>query len=351
MSASPALEYPCDPAPEPGCARPLAAGVHWVRLPVPGSLRHINVWLLEDGDGWTLIDTGMDVPEARAAWDGALRAYLGDRPLRRIICTHHHPDHAGLAAMLARRYGVAVFMSAAEHALLGRLARIWSDPGARQERLADFAREGLEATPANESLLALEGYRRVVSGIPARIEHLVDGDELAIGAERWRAHLVRGHSDGQLVFHNARAGLLIAGDHVLPRITSNIGIYPERADLDPVASYLGSFAVLESLSPEPLVLPSHGNVFRGLKARTAQLRAHHAATLDVLRGMLAPAAHGGSTATELAAQLFPGARDPLNGLLALGETLAHLRRLEGLGAVGSETDAAGARRYRLRAAD
>ena len=244
MSAAPAFDYPFDPAPEPGCAQPLTAGVHWLRLPVPGALRHINVWLLEDGDGWTLIDTGMDVPEARAAWDGALRAYLGGRPLRRVICTHHHPDHVGLAAMLARRYDIPVFMSVAEHALLGRLARVWSDPGARAQRLAEFAREGLPVTPANESLLALDGYRRVVSGIPARIEHLADREEVAIGAGRWRAHLVRGHSDGQLVFHNERAGLLIAGDQVLPRITSNIGVYPERADLDPVASYLASFAVL-----------------------------------------------------------------------------------------------------------
>jgi glyoxylase-like metal-dependent hydrolase (beta-lactamase superfamily II) len=335
------LSYPVAAPPEPGQAIPLAAGVHWARLPVPGPLRHINVWLLEDGDGWTLIDTGMDVPAARAAWEGGLHDYLRDRPLVRIICTHHHPDHAGLAAWLSARHGAPVYMSEAESALLRRLAATGDDPAEQARRLAAFARDGLDATDATRPVLSIQSYRRVTSGVPADIRPLGAGDVVATGATRWVAHLVRGHTDGQLVFHAADLGLLIAGDQVLPRISSNIGIYPERRDRDPIASFLASFDGLEALEPEPLVLPSHGAVFRGLRHRLAQLRSHHAATLATVTGLVtAP-----TTARELAERLFRAPLDPLNLVLAVGETLANLEHLAARGVLAVVEAPGGPRRY------
>jgi glyoxylase-like metal-dependent hydrolase (beta-lactamase superfamily II) len=336
-----ALEYPVAAAPETGQAVPLAAGVTWVRLPVPGALRHINVWLLDDGAGLALVDTGMDVPAARAAWDGPLAAVLGGRPLTRIICTHHHPDHAGLAAWLAARHGVAVYMSEPEE----RLLRVLLGGGANSEleaaRIVAFERDGLLVTDEMRPVAAVAGYRRIMSGIPADIRRLADGEVLEIGAIRWQARLVRGHTDGQLVLHSAGAGLLIAGDQVLPRITSNIGIYPERHDPDPLGSFLDSFAGLAALEPEPLVLPSHGDVFRGLRARLDQLRAHHARTLDeVVALVLAP-----STAAEVAGRLFRAPLDPLNRMLAVGETLAHLHYLAARGRLSVEERPGEPRRY------
>ena len=322
MNAVP-LEYPIASPPDIGGATPLGDGVTWLRLPVPGALKHINVWLLEDDAGWALIDTGMNVAAARAAWDGPLAAVLGGRPLTRIICTHHHPDHSGLAGWLAARHGVAVYMSAPEERLLRALLDAGSDHLAVPARIAAFERYGLEMTPEMRGMAAIEGFRRVMSGVPAEIRRLADGDVLSIGGVRWDAHLVRGHTDGQLVFHAPAAGLLIAGDQVLPRITSNIGIYPERADPDPLASFLDSFGRLAALEPEPLVLPSHGDVFRGLRRRLAALAAHHTETLLEVEALVSAP----MTAAELAGRLFRGPLDPLNRSLALGEALAHLHYL------------------------
>ena len=340
MSAVP-LEYPIGTRPEPGESVPLGAGVHWLRLPVPGALRHINVWLLEDGPGWTLVDTGMDVAAARAAWDGPLAALLGGRRLSRIICTHHHPDHAGLAAWLAARHGAPVYMSAPEERLLRSLLGSGASRAGLLARVAAFEREGLLATDELRPVMMVEGYRRVMSGIPAEIRRLEDREALAIGGVHWEAHLVRGHTDGQLVLHAPQARMLIAGDQVLPRITSNIGIYPERDDPDPLASFLDSFAGLAALEPEPLVLPSHGEVFRGLRRRLGELAAHHAETLDAVVAMVgAPA-----TAAELASRLFRAPLDPLNRMLAVGETLAHLHYLAARGRLRVVEEPGAPRRY------
>jgi glyoxylase-like metal-dependent hydrolase (beta-lactamase superfamily II) len=325
-----------------GHARALGAGVHWVRLPVPGPLRHINVWLLEDEGGWTLVDTGMDVPAAREAWQGPLAAYLGGRRIRRILCTHHHPDHAGLAAWLSERHGAPVLMSAREFALLERLAGGAAEASDGEWRIEGFRQAGLEASEGTRAALSGALYRKLVSGVPRDVRVVADGDSLEIGAEPWRAMLVAGHTDAQLVLHAPRAGLLIAGDQVLPRITSNVGIYPEREDRDPVASFVASFARLEALAPEPTVLPSHGEVFRGLRERLSALRTHHAATLERVRGLVSSPI----SARELAERLFRGPLEGVNLTLAVGEALAHLEHLAFRGELRREELAGGPRRYR-----
>ncbi len=341
MSAD--LHYPLKDAPAPGSAHPLAPGMLWARLPVPGPLRHINVWLLDDGDGWTLVDTGMNTADSRTAWDGPLHAQLGGRPLRRILCTHHHPDHAGLAQHLATRHGAEVLMSAGEHDVMRRIEHAWHDEAAAEARCEAVRAEGVTVEGEMRVLVRLERYRGVMSGIPARVTPVADGEVLEAGGRRWTARVLGGHTDAQLVLHCARDGLLVSADQVLPRITSNVGIYPERADLDPVASYLHSFDVLDELPADTLVLPAHGNPFRGLRARVAQLRAHHLATLDTIVGMLDRPV----TATELAQRLFARPLDVLNTYLAVGETLAHVRRLVHAGAAATEESSP--RRY-VRAA-
>jgi glyoxylase-like metal-dependent hydrolase (beta-lactamase superfamily II) len=336
------LEYPVAEPPAHGSAQPLVDGIHWVRLPVPGALKHINVWLLEDGDGWTLVDTGMDVAPAREAWEGPLAAYLGGRPLRRIICTHHHPDHAGLAAWLAARHGAPVFMTAREFELLAMFRR--DDRAAeRGERyVAAFARDGLEAGPRERRMLSGEGYSSVVSGVPTDVRRLAGGETIRIGALDWSTFEVAGHTESQLVLHAPAAGVLIAGDQVLPRITSNVGVYPWHDDPDPLASYLDSFAALAALDPEPLVLPSHGEVFVGLRARILGLRDHHAATLERVLALVT----GPTSARELAAGLFRPDLDALNLMLAVAESLANLEYLARRGRLVAETPAGGPRRYR-----
>lgn len=345
MNAEPTieLEYPIERPPEPGEAVELAPGVHWARLPLAGALRHINVWLLEDGDGWTLVDTGLNAPEVRAAWSGPLRDYLRGRPLRRLICTHHHPDHAGLASWLQARHHCAIWMTEAEEAVMRRLERTWYDAQWREQRLDAYRVEGLEVSEQLREFMIVETYRRAMSGVPRHIaRHVADGEVLEIGAHRWKARILRGHTDGQLVLVEKDAKLMIAGDQILPRITSNVGVYPERADQDPVASYVESFDALDPVAADPalLVLPSHGNVFRGLDVRLEQLRRHHAETLDRLLVLMeAP-----STAAELARKMFRVQLDALNTMLAHGETLAHVRYLVNRG-LATVVPGDGPRRY------
>ena len=335
------LLYPVAEPPAPGQAVRLRGGVHWVRLPLPGAIRHINVWLLEDGDGWTLVDTGMDLPQVRAAWDGPLADYLGDRPITRILCTHHHPDHTGLAAWLAGRYRVPVWMSEPEARLLKGFVAPDDDAERTRWRIAAFAREGLLESPELRGALAGTNFRGVVSGMPAEVRALGDGDVLEIGVERWVAHRLGGHTDAQLVFHLPAHGLLISGDQVLPRITSNIGIYPERADRDPIRSFVASFDRLAALDPEPTVLPSHGDVFVGLRARINDLRTHHAATLERVIGFTEQP----TSARELADRLFRTPLDSMNLVLAVGEALANLEHLALCGRLRTLESPDAVRRY------
>lgn len=329
---TPGLHYPHADPPEPGEARFLAPGVGWLRLPVPGGLRHINVWLLASGGGWTLIDTGMDVPAARSAWNGSIGASLDGRPIRRIVCTHHHPDHAGLAVWLAARHGAAVQMGAEEY----RLMRAVADAQSRaRERLEFWAQTGLGITAELTPVLTGEAYARVISGVPAEVLPLADGELLETDAGPWEIRLLGGHSDGLAVLHQRDTGMLIASDQVLPRITSNIGCYPERRDPEPLSTYLASFAALEALCAAPLVLPSHGNVFTGLKFRLGELRAHHASTLANVEGLIVEP----RTAADVARGLFGDRPDPLNTMLAVAEALAHLRHLVAHGRATTTGDA------------
>jgi glyoxylase-like metal-dependent hydrolase (beta-lactamase superfamily II) len=323
------LEYPLTTVPEPGTAIPLAPRMLWVRLPVPGALRHINVWLLDDGESWTLVDTGMNTAESRAAWIGALEAELGGRPIRRILCTHHHPDHAGLVQFLAERHGADIWMSAGEVAVFARIRACIEDAAVADERVAALEAEGLAVGDEMRALVRFEQYRSRTSGFPTKVEPVADGDTFVAGGRDWRVFILAGHTDAQAVLWCERDGLLISGDQVLPRISSNVGIYPERADRDPVRSYLESFDVLEELPRDTLVLPAHGNPFVGLHARIASLRAHHAATLEQVASLLAEP----RTAAEVATQIFVRKLDTLNTYLALGETLAHVRCLVNAGAV------------------
>jgi glyoxylase-like metal-dependent hydrolase (beta-lactamase superfamily II) len=335
------LSFPHASPPAPGTRRPLSEDLDWVRLPVPGALEHINVWLLRDPDGWTLIDTGMSVPLARAAWQGPLAAAFRESPLRRILCTHHHPDHAGLAHWLSENHAAPVLMSAPEDAVMRRIEAVWQEPERRAEHLAWWAATGIEMGEAQMPYLALYGYRAVVSGRPEVSEYLTDGGTLSAGGARYQCRLLAGHSDAQAVLIDSGRGLLIAGDQLLPNISSNVGAYPERADPNPLASYLDSLGVLDALAPDLMVLPSHGLPFYGVQQRVAELRAHHAQTLERLTASVAAP----RSAASAARALFPGAVDGLNRVLAVGETLAHLIYLEQQGRVRVENADDGIRRY------
>ena len=311
-------------------------GLQWIRLPVPGYLDHINVWLVPAAKGgWWLVDTGLGLPAIREAWQPLLARYGLATALRGILVTHHHPDHFGMAGWLADYCGVSVTMSAAAFSAAAR-----SFHNGLGERITPFGEHwGIDYPRLLQDARAGNVFRSVVSELPALAAPLLDGDEFADTVLPFTVSLHDGHAEGHACLHAAAAGLFIAGDELLPTISSNVSLYPQGGLDDPMGSHLASLRRLRELPGDVLVLPAHGRPFHGAHARLTTLEAEHAERFAQLLEFAAEP----RTAIDMANCLF-GHR-PLEGmnlLLATGETLAHVRYLEGTGAL-RRLDAAEAR--------
>ncbi len=315
------LHYPDIKPPANAAMVDLPGGLRWVRLPVPGGLSHINVWLIPDCEGWTLVDTGMGIPAVTDAWQGLLGS-LTDRPITRIIVTHHHPDHFGQANHLSAICAAPVWMTDAE--LDSAIGPRHLDPAERaRRRQSNLEANGLAVSDDIAPFLTGEGYRRIISGVPERIRPIRDGETITIGKCAWQVIVTPGHASGHAALFCAETRMLISGDHVLPTISPNISLWSEDPDADPLGDFLGSFERFRALPADTFVLPSHGRVFRGLHDRVDELESEHDAVLETaVAACTAPISAG-----DLIPILFPRKLDPLNTLLAFGETLAHLRYL------------------------
>jgi glyoxylase-like metal-dependent hydrolase (beta-lactamase superfamily II) len=313
-----AAEHP----PEPGDFREIGGVLVWIRLPIPGALDHINVWLLETAGGWVLVDTGMAIPAVEEAWRQLESRLPALGRLERILVTHHHPDHFGMAARLGAERDVEVVISGAAAAA----SRVAHEPGQFDRDLDAFAaRLGFEPEPEFGEFLSGRRYHAIVSGQPPRTATLAEGQQFATRAGTFRVSLHEGHAPGHACLHAADTGILVSGDQVLPHISPNISLYPDIADADPLGDYLDSLTRLGALPTGTIVLPAHGRPFGGLRARVGTLRAEHERRLERI---LETCRQGAST-TEVVASLFRLSRlDALNRLLATAETLAHLRHLE-----------------------
>jgi glyoxylase-like metal-dependent hydrolase (beta-lactamase superfamily II) len=291
-------------------------------MPLPFALEHINLWLLEDGASWTIVDCGYGTAETRSHWDRLFATTLAGRPVGRILVTHFHPDHFGLAEWLAARTGAPVHITVAEfesaHAWFGGL------PGYSREAFFELYREhGL--VPVDDMSAFLRGnlYRQGVRSVPERCTRLADGERLAIGGREWRVVTGHGHSPDHAALMCEELDVLISGDMVLPRISTNVSVQPTHPDADPLREFLESLARYAALDRDTLTLPSHGLPFRGLAARAAELRIHHEARLDELRRACGEPRH----AAELMPLLFSRQLDMHQTFFAMGETLAHLQYL------------------------
>jgi len=324
------LTYPLPGRPEQGEVMEVAAGVLWVRMaiPIPG-LDYINLWLLEDEDGWTLVDTGLGTPAIRATWEGIIASRLEGKPVRRIICTHFHPDHMGQAGWFAERFSAPLCMTLGEW-LFGRCLILEQLPAPPEAAVTFYRRGGFVADE-------LEAYRKrpydrfseVVAPLPAGFTRIEDGQSLTIGGRSWRVMVGRGHSPEHACLYCAELDLLISGDQILPRITPHIGVYPMEPDANPLRYYLNSLGTFRGLPPETLVLPAHGDLFRNLSARLDQIGTHH---YDRLKALLAALSRP-STVVETLPVLFRRDHGGEHRFLAHGEALAHLHWLLGEGLV------------------
>jgi glyoxylase-like metal-dependent hydrolase (beta-lactamase superfamily II) len=319
------LTYPFGrTGPDHGTLIELADGIGWTRSPVPGSLNHINLWVLDDGDGIALIDSGLDIPPAREAWEALFAGPLAGKTVTRLILTHFHPDHLGLAGWLARRFGVALWMTRGEWLFARMLtADVRDEPP--PEALAYWRAAGWsEERIAAEAAKGWGRFASVVSAVPVSFVRMQEADVLSVGRRNWRIVVGSGHSPEHACLVDDAGKVMIAGDQVLPRITSNVSLSLSEPEADPLGEWLASIAKLRTLPDDLLVLPSHGEPFTGLHARLDALAQGHRGRLDALHGHLAEPRR----AVDCFGILFGRKIEDASFGLATGEALAHLRRLE-----------------------
>jgi len=322
MDARP-LEYPYHAAPGVGEAVAVAEGILWLRLPLPLAISHVNVYALDDGDGWTLVDTGLDTEALRATWERLLAGPLGGRPVRRVIVTHHHPDHIGLAGWFQAR-GAELWTTRTAW-LFARMLRLDAQDRPSPEMLAFWRAAGMApAILAERAALRPNLYPDMVAPLPLGFRRIVQGEVIAAGGRRWRVEFGHGHAPDHATLWGLDEAVAIAGDQVLPGITSNLGVYATEPDADPVGDWLETCARLGALArPDHLVLPGHQRPFRGLPERLEALATGPRADLERLAAHL----DRPRTATECFPALYRREIRPAEYGLALVEAVAHLNHL------------------------
>ncbi|HEV2335813.1 MAG TPA: MBL fold metallo-hydrolase [Stellaceae bacterium] len=340
------LYFPFATPPAPGAVIKVAPGILWLRMPLPFALNHINLWLIEDGPLWSVVDTGFALPETRAAWQQIFAAELGGRRIGRVIVTHFHPDHIGLAGWLTEHWQAPLWITEKEWLHARMLSADGSDDSVRLRH--DFAhRAGLNDADATNFAVRQGGYRRGVPTVPPAYHRIGEGTAIPIGGREWRVIIGEGHAPEHACLYCADEGVLIAGDQILPRISPNISVQAHEPEGNPLARYLSSLDRLRrALPPDILVLPSHNLPFRGVHRRIDELAAHHhARCAEVIAACARP-----HSAAELMPILFKRRLDRHQTGFALGEALAHLHYLVGEGEVERATGDDGVDRFLRKAA-
>jgi glyoxylase-like metal-dependent hydrolase (beta-lactamase superfamily II) len=304
----------------------IVPGLFGLRFALPFALDHVNLWLLADAGRWTLIDAGLANERSRERWQELLATPFFDRPIGRLIATHFHPDHMGLASWLCERTGAELWTSRTDW-LMGRmLAQDTSEGFVEAGRCFDHL-AGLSAVQIAERAARGNLYRRRAEPPPASYHRLRQDDRLAIDGAEWQVLVGRGHAPEMLCLYSAERNLLIAADQVLPRISPNVSVWPAEPQADPLSEFIGSLEGLRALPDGCLVLPSHGQPFFGLRRRIDELIAHHEERLErTLEACASPA-----TALDVVPTLFDRELDAHQLGFALGEALAHLNHLVGQG--------------------
>jgi len=329
--------------PEPDEAMEIAPGVYWVRMPLEiTGLDHVNLWLLRDNTGWAIIDTGMNTEAIRRHWLTILDRYCEGRPLKRVLCTHFHPDHMGLAGWLQAETGCHMLATRLEW-LYGRMLSLDATQEVPGYVRAHYGKVGLdEASIAAMDRGRHNPYRQMVSQVPAHYVRLEERDVASLGDHEWWVIVGTGHAPEHACFYSRELNILISGDQILPKISPHIGVYPAEAEANPLQDYLDSNERFRMLPEDVLVLPAHNEPFYGLHARIDQLAAHHAERLSALGDALAEP----KTVVQTLATMYRRELKPHERVLGVGEALAHLNCLVQAGQAMREIGPDGVWRYR-----
>ena len=328
------LHYPLgDQLPESGSTLEVAPGVRWIRMSLPFALNHINLWLLRDDiagpdgcvvQGWSIDDCCITVDAAKAQWEDIFATQLQGLPVLRVIVTHMHPDHIGLAWWLCQRWNAPLWISATDYNAARNSSR--STTGFGGSGAADFfAAHGLNDPDALAKVRGRTSYYPgMVPEVPPRFCRMMDGDTVRIGGRDWRCISGYGHAPEHIALYCDELQLLIGGDMMLPRISTNVSVYDVEPESNPLQLFLASVDKFRALPEDTLTLPSHGKPFRGLHRRIEQLHDHHR---DRLAEVMDACAVSPQTAADVLPMMFKRPLDLHQTTFAMGEAVAHLHLL------------------------
>lgn len=336
------IQYPFEQRPAAGETMMVAPGIHWLRMPLPFALGHINLWLLEDGNRWTIVDTGVHTDDSKNLWRKTFASTMRERAVERIIVTHLHPDHAGCAGWLCEQTGAELWMTREEY-FLCRILVADAEHMATDTGSSFYAAAGLAADSLHHYQKMFGFFAKFVTPLPESHRRLQAGDELTIGQHQWKIIVGRGHSPEHACLFSEELNLLISGDQLLPTISSNVSVYPTEPLADPLHQWMTSLAALKNDIPhDVLVLPAHGKPFRGAHLRVDGLIEEHRDALQALEAMCASP----KRAIDVFPVLFKREINASNLIMATGEALAHLNYLLARLRLTVETDGDGVNWYR-----
>ncbi len=327
ISVTDDIHFPFPDYPKAGTATEVADGIFWISTPVPFvGLKQVNLWLLRDGAGWTMIDCGYGRPAVREQIEETWSHVLGGRPITRLIVTHFHPDHMGNSGWISRRWGLRPLMSQSEW-FVANLAHLDQDTDAIEARAAFYRRHGLPDVRVAKFLAEVVRYDDGVS-LPPDYHRLRNGNAVTIGNDNWTVITGEGHSPEHVSLYCAERRILIAGDQILPGITTNVSTWQVEPEYDAVGAFMKTCEVFAGvLAPETLVLPSHRKPFINVQRRLHDLAIHHAARLNLILTSTGRECAAG----ELIDILFTPGLDGHQLGFAMGEAIAHLNHLVVIG--------------------
>lgn len=337
------LRFPVAEPPTQGALVDIAPGIQWLRLPLPYRLNHVNLYLIEDDGGWAVLDTGLGTDACRAAWETVLAGPFAGRRLTRMIVTHFHPDHVGLAGWLHARFGLELWMPRPEYLYSLALQYAPGDLGAEMHR-PFYRRHGLDASVTEIVLSRGHEYLRRTTGVPTTYHRIRHGDSLRIGGRSFRVLTGGGHALEQAMLVCEADRIFLAADQVIARISPNVSVHAMEPDLDALGIYLRSLADLRGeVADDVFVLPGHGLPFLGLHPRIDELTAHHAERC----GVIAVACRDRAlTVADIVPHVFPRELDAHQTSFAFGEVLAHVNHMLAGGALRLEPGDDATDRYR-----
>ncbi|TWO70732.1 MBL fold metallo-hydrolase [Caenimonas sedimenti] len=341
------LDYPfADTLPAPGETLPVAEGVKWIRMALPFALDHINLWLLRDRiegrEGWTVVDCCIDRPESREQWEAVMATQLEGLPILRVLVTHMHPDHIGLAHWLCERWDARLWISATDYNA-ARLASQSTTGFGGEGAARFFASHGLVDPESMEKIRGRVNYfSSMVPAVPPSFRRLMEGDRIDIGGHAWRCISGYGHAPEHIALFAEKQRVLVSGDMMLPRISTNVSVYDIEPEADSLRLFLASIDKFAPLPEDTLVLPAHGKPFRGLHARIRQLHDHHR---DRLAEVVTACTEKPCSAADVLPVLFKRRLDLHQTTFAMGEAVAHLHKLWHAGTLHRARDAEGVWRF------